>query len=686
MTSFPRLFEPIAIGAMTLRNRLVMSPMETMYATAEGLPSPRTIAYFEARARGDVGLITTGASCIDARHKELPSSHHFGSDDVIESHRALTDAVHALGARIQPQIAHAGPDGVAPQIHGIESVGPSAIQSYLTGSTSRALTPDEFQAILDQYRAAARRVREAGYDGIELHAAHGYMLLGSFLTPWRNARTDEYTGRRSDGRIRAVVEAIRAIKSEVGDDFPLTLRLSGFERVPGGRESTDTADIAPALVEAGVDAFHITGGVIDRFVSRMVNGSHDPNALNAAQARAVKNVVDVPVMVVGRIHTPELAEKILRAGDADLIVMGRPMLADPDWPSKAKSGRSVEIRRCISCQNCIDAMESRMAMDCAVNPMTGREAELRLDPATTPRNVVVIGGGPGGLEAARVAALRGHRVRLFERTGRLGGALVAASTVHPENESFLQWLLREVARGTAEVEMRREMDADAIVALAPDVAIIANGGRLEIPRIKGDRLPHVLSGRALRELIIGSVSEESSHLPGWVRVGARALGPLQPILSPGRMRFLSRFGLPIGDRVAIVGADLAALELAEFLAGLGRSVSIFDADRQIASEVGGKRRAEHMDRLDRMGVSINLGVVVDSIEHDAMLIGTSDGRNEKRRLPADSVIIAGRVAADTRLFDALEGRVGERHAVGDCTGLGLVQKAVLDGARVGCSI
>jgi 2,4-dienoyl-CoA reductase-like NADH-dependent reductase (Old Yellow Enzyme family) len=685
MNSYPRLFEPVEIGPMKLRNRLVMSPMETQFASPEGLPSKRTIAYFEARARGGVGLITTGASCIDPLHKEIPSSHHFGSDDVIDSHRALTDAVHALGAKIQPQIAHAGPDGVAPQIHQIESVGPSAIQSYLTGSTSRALGEDEFQGILDQYRAAARRVRECGYDGIELHAAHGYMLLGSYLTPWRNARSDSYSGRRREGRMRAVVEAIHAIKSEVGSDFPLTLRLSGFERIAGGRESPDTAGMAPAFVEAGVDAFHVTGGVIDRYVSRMVNGSQDPAGLNVAQARAIKNVVDVPVMVVGRIHTPELAEEILAAGDADLIVMGRPMLADAQLPIKAETGRSHEIRRCISCQNCIDAMEIRMAMDCAINPTTGRESEIAVTPAKLRKRVVVIGGGPGGLEAARIAAIRGHHVELYERNDQLGGALIAASTVHPENESFLAWLQDEVGRGTTTVALGREMTADSIAALEPDAVIVATGGRLETPRIDGDRLPHVWTGRALREMYFGRVPAEANRLPGWMRFGARALAPLISRMRPPMARRLSRIALPIGRRVVILGADLAALELAEFLATRGRRVALFDAGDSLAPEIGGKRRAEHMDRLDRTGVSINLGVRIESIRREGVALMMHSSRRE-RLFPADSVIIAGRVEADTTLFDSLEGRVAERYAVGDCTGLGLIQKAVLDGSRAGAKI
>ncbi len=684
MSPFPRLFEPTRIAGMELRNRLVMAPMENQYAAPDGVPGERTIAYFEARARGGVGLITTGASCIDPRHKEIPSSFHFGSDDVIDAHRALTEAVHAHGARIQPQIAHAGPDGVAPQVHGIESLGPSAIQSYLTGTTSRELAPEEFQTILDQYRAAARRVREAGYDGIELHAAHGYMLLGSFLTPWRNARRDEYGAATEDGRLRAPIEAIRAIKAEVGDDFPLTLRISGYERVAGGRASPDTASLAPTLVDAGVDAFHVSGGVIDRFVTKMVSGAHEPDALNRAQARALKLAVDVPVMVVGRIHGPELAEEILAAGDADLVVMGRPLLADPELPAKAREDRAGTIRRCISCQNCIDAMETRMAMDCAINATTGREADLAPAPAARRKDVVVIGGGPGGLEAARTAARRGHRVRLFERNGHLGGALVAASVVHPENATFLEWLLHDVAAAGVEIHRGRSLDADAASALGADAVVVATGGRLITPRLPGDDLPHVWSGAMLREGLAGRVS--AAHATGrpWLRLGARALGPFQGLVRPDRIRRLSRLGLPLGHRVAIVGTDLAAIELAEWLAALGRRVQVVGEGPTLAPEVGGKRRGEHMDRLDRAGVSVNLGVAVGSIRREGLVV--ERGEAEPRLLEADCVILAGEVEADPSLYEALEGRVPERWAVGDCTGLGLIQKAILDGARAGRAV
>ena len=240
------------------------------------------------------------------------------------------------------------------------------------------------------------------------------MLLGSFLAPQRNRRTDEYRGDSVNGRIRVVLETLAAIRSEIGNDLPITLRISGYERVAGGRPIFETAQVAPQLVAAGVDAFHVSGGVIDRLVTGMVNAADDGDELNVGAAAAVKQVVDVPVIAVGRIHDPERAEWIVANGRADFVAMGRPMLADPELPNKLASGQSDRVRRCISCENCIDAMEQRFSVDCAVNPRTGKERELAVHPAARSKRVVVIGSGPAGMEASpgrRRARASRHAVR-----------------------------------------------------------------------------------------------------------------------------------------------------------------------------------------------------------------------------------------------------------------------------------
>jgi 2,4-dienoyl-CoA reductase (NADPH2) len=637
---FGHLLAPGRIGTMAVRNRIVMSPMETMYGTPEGLPSDRTVAYFAARAAGGVGLITVGATGIDPLHPETPGGLQIGTDDAIPAHRRLVETVHAHGARIQPQIVHAGPDGLGPEMHGVTSLGPSVIPSYLTGRPSAEATKEQIGAILDQFRSAVVRVREAGYDGIELHAAHGYMFLGSFLAPQRNRRGDRYRGTSVEGRIRVVLEALAAIRSEVGSDFPITLRISGYERVAGGRPVHDTATIAPLLVEAGVDAFHVSGGVIDRLVTGMVNAADSGDGLNVGAAAAVKEAVDVPVIAVGRLHDPFLAEAVLADGRADFVAMGRPLLADPDLPRRLADGEPARVRHCISCENCIDTLEEKLATECAVNPFTGREHDLVLYPAAQPRRVVVVGAGPAGLEAARLADAAGHDVVLLERAERVGGALVAASAVHPENRTYLDWLVAEVDRSGVDVRLGAAASPEVVADLVPDVVVVATGGAVVCPAVPGDGLPHV-----------------------------------SRVLDPDR--------LPLGRRVVVIGGRLAAVEYAETLAVNGRLVAVLEPGPEIAPEFGLKRRTEHFDRIDRLGITVHVGCTVEEITSSGVRYVPAHGSS--RLLAADAVVLAGTVVPDLSLRDAIAARLPgtDVHAIGDAElGLGLIRGATATAAQV----
>ncbi len=679
-----KLLSPVAIGSMRLKNRIVLSPMTTNYGNDDQTVSERLIAFHEARARGGVGLITVEVCTVDVKEKYQPQSLTLGDDAYIEGHRRLTDRLHAYGAKVQPQITHPGPDSLGWLYFGGQSVGPSVVLGASTSVPSRQLSVEELDGIVEMYAQAARRAREAGYDGMELHAAHGYMLLGTFLSPVRNIRQDEYGAGTVENRTRMLTRVLRRIKAVAGKDFPITLRISGFERLPGGRASYDTARIAPILVEAGVDAFHVSGGVADRTVSEIVCGTEYPDGYNVPQAEAIKRAVDVPVMVVGRIHDPAYAEQILQQDKADLIVMARPLLADPELPNKVAAGRPKDIRRCISCENCIDSMflwptESKMA--CAVNAASGRELAMTYQRTTAPKRIVIIGGGPAGMEAARVAALRGHTVILLEQRLRLGGSLTLAATVHGDNGRLLNFLLAQMTALKIDARLGFAADVAAIRALNPDAVIVATGARLSLPPIPGIDLPHVLTGATLRKLANGEDVGTAGAVPGWARFGVGRFGHLiDRHATPERIRRLADWWLPVGRRVVVVGADLAGIELAEFLAKRGRDVAILTSQEEIAPEIGPKRRLEHEKRLERLKVSINTATEVQSITVGGVEIQVLEGKTSTIR--ADTVIVTGEPVADTSLYDALTEAGFSAHAIGDSTGLGLIVKAVYEGAEL----
>ncbi|MBP6383155.1 MAG: FAD-dependent oxidoreductase [Pseudomonadales bacterium] len=681
MESYRHLGSPIRIGAMTLRNRMVMSAMTTNYGSADFEVTERLIRYHEARARGGVGLITVEMCSVDVAQRYQPQSLSLGEDRFIAGHRELVGRVHAHGARIQPQISHPGPESMT------DPVGPSVNVNAGTGWPSRVLEREEIERIVTQYGDAAVRAREAGYDGMELHAAHGYMLLGSFLCPVRNRREDEYTGATVEGRTRLLLRVIRHIKERAGADFPITLRISGNEDAFDGRMLNDTQLIAPLLEEAGIDAFQVSGGVShDKIVAQIVCGPHYRDGYNVAVAAAVRKVVSVPVMVVGRIHDPAFAERIIADGDADMVAMARPLLADPELPVKVLSARTNEIRRCLSCQNCIDSMliaPFDANMNCAVNAQSGREAALAITPAAVRKRVLVVGGGPAGMEAARVAALRGHEVRLVERGGRLGGALFYASVVHEDNQRLLDYLLGEMSRLPVKVELGRALapgqctDADAVV--------VATGAKVLRPVIAGSESAHVYDASAVRGWFSGTLpAEEAARWPALLRLLGRHVMPrAQPWLRPGHVRTASRHFLPLGRRVCVIGSDLPALELADFVAHRGRRVTLIAEEQWFAQDVGPKRRQEQLSALDRLGVEVLGGVRLTGIDADAVRF---EYAGRAGSVPVDNVIIAGNPAADSSFADALAGHVAQVHAIGDCTGPGLLRKALEDGLRAGIAL
>lgn len=677
-TSFPRLSSPARIGTMALKNRMVMSPMTTAYCNDDQTPSDRLVRYFEERAKGGVGLITMELITVDEVHRYMHRSMTLGDDKYIEHHRRITDAIHQHGAKVQPQLSHTGPESVAPMFGGPQTLGPSVNVAPVWGWASRELDISELPAIAIQYGEAARRAREAGYDGIELHAAHCYNLLGSFLSPLRNKRTDDYSAFRAETRTRLIEEVLGEIKARAGIDFPVTLSISGYERTPGGRSLDDTQRLAPQLVAAGIDAFRVSGGISDSLVTMMVGRSDYGPAHNIAQAEAIKNVVDVPVILVGRIHDPELAEDILANGQADLIAMARPLLADPYLPQKVIDGTPERIRRCISCESCIDSMQMADNLGCAVNPFSGREAELVV--ATGSKKVVVIGGGTAGMEAARLAAQAGHRVVLFEAQRRLGGSLTLASTVHADNERFLSWLLAELDRLPVDIRLGFPATLDVVRAEAPDAVIVANGAVVKTPAIPGSDQPHVLTGALLRQVMSGSLDgDEALRLPNCQRVlVTRCIPWVQRIATPSLLRRVSRWWLPLGKTVVIIGSDLAAIELAEFLAHRGRRVHVLDSATKITPEVGKKRRHEHMGRLDALRITLNTAVSIKRIERSAVVIETA-GR--EKAVPCDNVIVAGEVRASLELSRELSSAGLPVTTVGDATGLGLIVKATRTAAE-----
>ena len=531
---YESLFTPVKIGTMELKNRLVVPAMSTLTATPEGASTEQFIAYHERKARGGWGLVITEYYGVAPHVGFFPSMLGIWNDELVANHRQLTDRVHAAGGKIAAQISHSGRETYI-AVSDENLAAPSSYMDVSGTQKPRELDLAEIKKIIGQYGDTALNLKRAGFDAVEIYAAHGY-LISEFLSKYANKRTDEYGGTL-ENRMRFLLEIVADVRSKVGRDYPVMVRMSTVEYVPGGLSLAESKVIAQKLEEAGVDAIDCSQGIFT-VSNNIVEPMMMDNCVFVDNAEEIKKVVTIPVMTAGRINEACLAESVLKSGKADLIGMGRASLADPDFPIKVQEGRLDDIRYCIGCvQGCIGGNMRGENCHCLVNPELDREFELPQNPAPVKKKIYIAGGGVAGCEAAIVAARRGHQVEIFEKADRLGGTwLIAALPPHKtELLTFVAWQKHELAKLGVTIHYNTELTMDQIKEDHPDHVIVATGCKPFIPRIPGYDLPHVVQANDI------------------LQQNVRA-----------------------GENVVVMGGGSVGIETAEFLCQYGSTVTVVE--------------------------------------------------------------------------------------------------------------
>lgn len=479
-----KLFESGKIGKLNIKNRIIMSAMGCgALVEPDGRLSQRGIDYFVARAKGGVGLIVTSVCLVSRACEPLPINPlvpYLIADDKIYTGWLddLSEAIHDCGAKVALQLSAGMGRALSPKDlgqGGIRSpIAPSPLPWFADPSImTRELTTKEVESLVQAFEFTAEVVRTTGIDAIELHC-HGGYLIDQFQTGLWNKRTDRYGGDL-EGRLRFLVEIMRRIKKVLGADFPLIIKFGLTHYFEGGREIEEGLEIARRLKDAGVDALCVDAGSHETLYW-LIPSQFQPPGCTADLAEMVKKVVDIPVVAVGKLGYPQLAERVLQEGKADFIALGRTLLADPEWPNKVKGGRLEDIRPCIGClEGCRRRVHEGKAISCTVNPTTGKEKELAIRTAEKKKTVLVIGGGPGGMEAAMVAALRGHRVTLWEKSDALGGNLIPASvpSFKQDYRSLIHYLSTQMEKLGVDIRLRQEAIPELIMEMMPEVLLIA---------------------------------------------------------------------------------------------------------------------------------------------------------------------------------------------------------------------
>jgi len=633
-----KLLEPIRIGEMWLKNRIVMAPMGTRLASEIGAVTGATKEYYKERARGGVGLIITETSWVSYPAGKYGLTHLRADEDrFIAGLNDLAEVVQAEGARIALQLYHAGRYGV-----GLDLVSASDVPHPFNGIVPRPLNSEEIKSLVEAFAESAGRARQAGFDAVEIHGAHGY-LINQFLSPYTNRRTDEYGGT-IEGRARFALEIVQAVRRKVGSKFPIIFRMSADEFVEGGLKLDESKVIAQMLEGAGVNALHVSAGIYES-ISWMMQPPARPKACLIHLAQGIKQKVSIPVISVGSITDPMLAEQILKEGKTDLVAMGRSLIADPEVPKKTAQGKFEDIRPCIRCNRCVERIFSHRRIRCTVNAFAGREAEFKLRPSQQPKSVLVVGGGPGGMEAARVLALRGHQVSLWEKRQRLGGLLPSAAQPPHKEEllEFTRWLEKQIEHLGVDIKLNSEVTPETVAELKPDAVIVATGSSPCVPQFPMSREANVVQAQDVLEETVNS-----------------------------------------GDTVIVAGGGTVGSETAEFLAEKGKQVTIVEMLDDIATDMEAITRSLLLARVREKGVRVLTSRRVREVTPKGLVV--VDKEENEEELLADMLVLAIGSQPNRELLEKLSEKVAEVYAVGDCVMPRKIMNAVYEAAHIALEI
>lgn len=690
----PALMSAAKIGRLELKNRIVMLAMGTEYIELDGSIGERALNYYEARAAGGAGLIILETSSVAWPFgMSMPRMLGLSSDDCIFGLEELAKRVHRHGCRIAAQLNHSGKVSAYDVAEGREILVPSIPKSTASdmgdgltlaemANFVRAAGPDgkgprfkemdrsTIDWMVSSFADAAELVVRAGFDAIEIHAGHGY-ILSSFLSPYANRRQDCYGGSL-ENRARLLLEIVDAIQKKIGTEFPIIVRIDAHEyRTEGGINVTDSVAVAAMLEKAGCHAIDVSAYSNNSAIG-FTEGPlvHKPGGY-IDYAKAIKSAVSLPVIAVGRIE-PDVAERHICDGDFDLLGMGRKLLADPELPNKLRDGRIYEIRPCIYCYVCVSQIFINKPLLCAVNPATGSEGLLdTVAQVNSTKRILVVGGGPAGMEAARVLAERGHDVEIWERDDQLGGTLRVASLAYHPNGQLIRYLKEGLRSAGVKVVLSKNATIEQILVGRFDHIVLAIGADRRAQDIPGKELSHVLDGEELRDILFKG--DAHGKLGGFRRLLLKIMNVLRLNRNIDHMRNLSRLYMPLGKRITIIGGGLVGLEVAELLAERGREVTVIEAGRDFGAELSIVRRWRVLHNLRNHRVKLINNAVLNVINENNISFTVN---NIMERVATDNVVIAMGAKVNTGFFEELKSLGVPVDNIGDGQEIGYIEGAI----------